>query len=72
MDHASWKKFATEERGSSNTAVVWREKNLPDGGYSMLTEDDFELFGDLQPATKGASDGNAAGASLKKLPTVNK
>jgi len=72
LDHAGWKSFwgTNEGIGSTNSTVAWRTKTL-DRSYSSLTRENAELSSD-SPAVKGASNGNAAGATVKKLPPVEK
>lgn len=70
-DHAAWRSLMNEGAGTSNAPVVWRSKFL-DKLYSNLTLENFELSAESQPANKGASDGFAAGAPLKDLPSLEK
>ncbi len=71
-DHAYWKSFwGTNEGGaSSNAPLLWRTKSF-DRSFANLTEESVELSAMSAPV-KGASDGFAAGATLKKLPSVKK
>ena len=73
LDHSGWKSFwaSNEGVGSINAPVVWRTKAL-DRSFANLTRENVELAADSQPAVKGASDGYAAGATMKKLPPLEK
>ncbi|WP_373650217.1 serine/threonine protein kinase [Schlesneria sp. DSM 10557] len=70
FDYAQWKSFWGSNEGvrSENMRVV----KTPDKVYSSLTTDDVVLLADSNPAIKGASDGDAAGAPLKKLPYLDR
>lgn len=72
LDHAGWKSFwgTNEGIGSPNVPVAWRTKTL-EKSYASLTRENVELASD-SPAVKGASNGNAAGVTVKKLPLVDK
>ena len=66
LDHAAWKALTSEGFGSSNLPVVWRTKWL-ERPYASLMPENLELSANAQPAMNGASDGNAAGAPIKRL-----
>lgn len=72
LDHAAWKAFwqSDEGVGSINAPVVWRSKSL-DKSFASMTRENVELAAESQPAVKGASDGYAAGATIKKLPPLD-
>ena len=44
----------------------------PEKSFSSLTTEDVLLSAESNPAIKGASDGDAAGAPVKKLPYLDK
>ena len=69
LEYADWKSLTNEGVGSSNQnqAVVWKSK-WSEKSYANLTDVNFALAAESQPAGKGASDGNAAGVTLEKLP----
>ena len=70
FDQSQWKSFSRNYEGvqSINLKVV----NTPDKSFSSLTPDDVALSAESNPAVKGASDGYAAGAPMKKLPHLDK
>lgn len=70
-DHIDWKSSTNEGSGSKNLPVLWKQKTL-DKPYAAITSENFALATEAQPATNGASDGNAAGATLSKLPPLDK
>lgn len=70
-DHIDWKSLTNEGAGSSNRPVLWKQKTF-DKSYGTITAENFTLATDSQPATNGASDGNAAGVTLSKLPPLDK
>ena len=69
LDHALWKSFWGTNEGvrSINLQVV----KSPDKSFSSLTQDDVALSTESK-AIRGASDGYAAGAPLRKLPHLEK
>lgn len=68
FDFAQWKSLWGSNEGvrSINMRVV----KPPEKVFSTLTTEDVVLSADSNPAIKGASDGDAAGAPVKKLPHV--
>ena len=70
FDHAQWKSFWGSNEGirSENMRVV----KSPEKSLSSLTTEDVLLSAESNPAVKGASDGDAAGAPIKKLPYLDK
>ena len=70
FDHAQWKSFWGSNEGirSENMRVV----KSPEKSFSSLTTEDVLLSAESNPAVKGASDGDAAGAPIKKLPYLDK
>ena len=70
-DYIDWKSLSSEGAVSSNLPVGWKQKTF-DKSYANITADNFTLAADFQPATNGASDGNAAGVTIGKLPQLDK
>ena len=70
FEQSQWKSFSRTYEGvqSINLKVV----KTPDKSFSSLTPDDVALSAESNPAVKGASDGYAAGAPMKKLPHLEK
>jgi eukaryotic-like serine/threonine-protein kinase len=70
IEQGQWKSFSRTYEGvqSINLKVV----KTPDKSFSTLTPDDVALSAESNPAVKGASDGYAAGAPMKKLPHQEK
>ncbi len=69
-EQSQWKSFSRTYEGvqSINLKVV----KTPDKSFSSLMPDDVALLAESNPAVKGASDGYAAGAPMKKLPHLEK
>jgi hypothetical protein len=69
-DYSYWKSFwsSNEGVGSSNSAILWRNKTL-DRSFVNLTRENVELSAESAPV-RGASDGYAAGATLRELPPL--
>ena len=70
LDHAQWKSFWGTNEGVRS--INFRVLKSPDKSFSTLTENDVALSTESNPALKGASNGDAAGAPLKKLPPLEK
>jgi serine/threonine protein kinase len=70
LDYAQWKSFWGKNEGI--LSVNLRVMKLPEKPITTLTQDDIALLTESNPAIKGASDGYAAGAPLKKLPMFDK
>ena len=70
FEQNQWKSFSRTYEGvqSINLPVV----NTPDKSFGSLTLDDVALSAESNPAVKGASDGYAAGAPVKKLPHLER
>ena len=70
LDHLQWKSFWGTNEGVRS--INLRVLKSPDKSYATLTQDDVTLSAESNPAVKGASDGFAAGAPMKKLPPLDK
>jgi serine/threonine-protein kinase len=69
LDHAQWRLHWGSNEGvrSINLQVL----KSPGKSFSSLTEADVLLSTESNPAVKGASDGYAAGAPIRKLPPID-
>ena len=69
LDHAQWRlHWGTNEGVRSINLQVLKS---PGKSFSSLTEADVLLSTESNPAVKGASDGYAAGAPIRKLPPID-
>jgi serine/threonine protein kinase len=70
LDHVQWKSFWGTNEGVRS--INLRVLKSPEKSFATLTQDDVTLSANSNPAVKGASDGFAAGAPMKKLPPLDK